>query len=78
MSLLSHVILKTQTVPTYLASPCLNPIYLSATSSHSSDMPTLLSSSSSKANPPRSVSGMLNKLHGQPDSYDKKSQYFLS
>ena len=39
-------------------------------------MPTLLrSSQSSVANPVSSVQGMLNKLHGQPGSYDKKSQY---
>ena len=38
-------------------------------------MPTLLSSRSSNANRHRTVAGMLNKLHGQPDSYDKKSQY---
>ena len=36
----------------------------------------LLSPSSlPKANECTKVSGMLNKLHGQPDSYDKKSQY---
>ena len=38
-------------------------------------MPFLLSHSSSKADSRHIVTGMLNKLHGQPDSYDKKSQY---
>lgn len=38
-------------------------------------MPFLLSHSSSKADSHHIVTGMLNKLHGQPDSYDKKSQY---
>lgn len=28
-----------------------------------------------KANTPGAVSNFMNKLHGQPDSYDKKSQY---
>ena len=39
-------------------------------------MPFFRSSSNSKnANDISSVNAMLNKLHGQPDSYDKKSQY---
>lgn len=39
-------------------------------------MPTLLNSSSSGSETNSfTVAGMINRLHGQPDSYDKKSAY---
>ena len=40
-------------------------------------MPSILnpSRSNSEADNPFSVAGMINRLHGQPDSYDKKAAY---
>jgi serine/threonine protein kinase len=40
-------------------------------------MPSLVNYSRppSEADTPFSVAGMINRLHGQPDSYDKKSHY---